>query len=598
MRMRETALPTSGHFGGSILPLGNQETLYRFFVFATLASLVTIVPVSRTLARTLNMVSSAEAAPFPLRTAPSTNTPTTESVFDCSKILNGEFDPTAAVVLDHHRPNSQVTEMVAALSRDVIGQDRPVEALANALEISLAQLEDPNLPVGRYLFAGPTGVGKTQLAKALVKHLGGDPNTHLIRIDAGEYQSGSEISKLIGASATYVGYGDKPKLHPDNLKKAEIKIRLPNGKEKNVFVVLVDEIEKAADQVFKLLLGILDSGRLTLGDNTEVKFSNAIVIATSNLGATEVNALIDAKREALNQTTSEIVTREEADLTGRHDEDLRQAIDLTYRQTFEKRYPPEFLNRWQEIIRFYHLSHPEFMEITHKELAELQRHIYERVDTKFGLVVSGSARERFVLKGTDFKNGARELKRTMERFLRNRLARLLVTGQVKEGDIIHVDINGAEDFVFRRVATGLDRVTLARFGEEAYPGHNLAQVQFDKIDEDSADPNQDGENGVSKQNYVSALQTDTRALKKLWISLKGPEPKQVTKRIMSNQTAEFIVRYLYMDELLLEVEMSTLSGNLKVSVKAGIPNALKDHFREEALDHLKSEDIQKLLEAK
>ena len=291
----------------------------------------------------------------------------------------------------------------------VIGQEDAVAAVANAVRRSRSGLQDPQRPIGSFLFLGPTGVGKTELCKTLAAVLFNDP-TAIVRIDMSEYMERHSVSRLIGAPPGYVGYEEGGKL-------TEAVRRRPYS------VILLDEMEKAHNDVFNILLQVLDDGRLTDNQGRTVDFSNTIVIMTSNVGS-----------QLIHRITSE----------GGDEEELREGIQAALRA----RFLPEFLNRIDEIIEFHPLTSAQIRQIVDLQIDDLAR----RVDEKgIDLVVTEAARDYIAAEGFDPTYGARPLKRMIQRHLENEIASNLLREECHDGDAIKVHVVDGE-FLFSKIS--------------------------------------------------------------------------------------------------------------------------------------------------
>jgi ATP-dependent Clp protease ATP-binding subunit ClpB len=285
------------------------------------------------------------------------------------------------------------------LHRRVVGQDEAVNAVANAIRRSRAGLADPNRPIGSFLFLGPTGVGKTELARALAEYLFDDERA-IVRVDMSEYQERHTVSRLVGAPPGYVGYEEGGQL-------TEAVRRRPYS------VVLLDEMEKAHGDVFNILLQLLDDGRLTDGQGRTVDFRNAIVIMTSNLGS----AVFQDPQVAPEKRKDEILA------------DVRAA------------FRPEFVNRIDEIVVFEPLTREDIATIVDLQVELLQRRLDER---KLSLELTDAARELIANEGYDPAFGARPLKRLIQREIQDPLAMKLLGGEIHDGDRVIVDAEGGE----------------------------------------------------------------------------------------------------------------------------------------------------------
>ena len=301
-----------------------------------------------------------------------------------------------------------------ALHKRVIGQGEAVMAVAEAVVRARSGLKDPNRPIGSFLFLGPTGVGKTELARALAEVLFDDERA-MIRIDMSEYQEKHTVSRLIGAPPGYVGYDEGGQL-------TEAVRRRPYS------VVLFDEIEKAHHDVFNALLQVLDDGRLTDGQGRTVDFKNVIVIMTSNIGSHRILEYRGA-------------------FEGEGYRRMKEAVLDELRHHFR----PEFLNRLDEIIVFHALSEQDLKKIVEIQLAGLRARLEER---HINLELTDEARTRLVRQGYDPNYGARPLKRAIQREIETPLAKRLIAGEVRDGQTVLVDVNSEGDGLTFRVEAG------------------------------------------------------------------------------------------------------------------------------------------------
>ncbi|HXW05440.1 MAG TPA: ATP-dependent chaperone ClpB [Vicinamibacterales bacterium] len=306
----------------------------------------------------------------------------------------------------------KLLRMEERLHLRVVGQEEAIRAVANAIRRARAGLQDPNRPLGSFVFLGPTGVGKTELARALAEFLFDDEHA-MIRIDMSEYQEKHTVSRLIGAPPGYVGYEEAGQL-------TEAVRRRPYS------VVLFDEIEKAHGEVLNVLLQLLDDGRLTDGKGRTVDFKNTVVIMTSNVGS-----------HFIAEAATRAAGLEARDAELRLDEQTRRLVLDELRERFR----PEFLNRIDEIIVFHPLSRAQLRSIVDIQLAGLMKRLEER---KIRVELTERARDLLIEEGYDPIYGARPLKRAIQRRVLDPLAMRVLQGDFREGDLIRVDAAGGE----------------------------------------------------------------------------------------------------------------------------------------------------------
>ncbi len=324
-----------------------------------------------------------------------------------ARMLKEEVDAEdVAVIVSKwtHIPVSKLMEaevqkllsMEDRLRERVVGQELALQAVSDAIRRSRAGLQDPNRPLASFIFLGPTGVGKTELARALAEFLFDDERA-LVRIDMSEYMEKHSVSRLIGAPPGYVGYEEGGQL-------TESVRRRPYS------VVLFDEIEKAAPEVFNVLLQILDDGRLTDGQGRTVDFKNTVIIMTSNVGTAWLH-----------------------EFDGMDEDDIQRIVRQRLR---EEGFRPEFINRIDEVVVFHQITRDQMMNIVDIQVNRLRPRLAERHIT---LHLSGAARELLANMGYDPQFGARPLKRVIQREVENRIARAILDGTVRDGDTVEID---------------------------------------------------------------------------------------------------------------------------------------------------------------
>jgi len=355
--------------------------------------------------------------------------------------LNATLDPT--------QRSNDAREFETALRRKIVGQDPAVDKVAEIYQMFLAGLNPPGRPVGNLLFLGPTGSGKTRVVEATAEALYDDPRA-CIKIDCAEFQHSHEIAKLIGSPPGYLGHRET---HP--LLTQEALNQWHNEKIK-LSILLFDEIEKASDALWQLLLGILDKATLTLGDNRRVDLSQCVIILTSNLGACEVNELINGSMGF-------------AQKPAHMDAGLDDKINRTAVEAARRKFSPEFMNRIDKVVVFHMLRVEHLQQILEIELGMVQQRILQAAgDHQFVFSCTTPAKQFLLHEGTDLKYGARHLKRAIEKNLVFPLANLVATGQVKLGDFIRVDLDGSGKLIFIKEAEGaLVPVLLDRYGSLA-----------------------------------------------------------------------------------------------------------------------------------
>jgi ATP-dependent Clp protease ATP-binding subunit ClpA len=340
---------------------------------------------------------------------------------------SSEGGPMIAVTaLDATRTGTEAEDLAEKLRSRVVGQDEAIQHIVRTYQTYLAGLSPAGRPIGNFLFLGPTGSGKTRLVEATAECLLGD-RCAVIKIDCAEFQHSHEIAKLIGSPPGYLGHRET---HPALSQEALNQYHTESVK---LSVVLFDEIEKASDALWNLLLGILDKATLTLGDNRRVDFSQAMIFMTSNLGAAEMNAMLRPKLGFASMET------ERRHAIGAIDPKLSDKMSHAGLEAARRKFAPEFMNRIDKTVIFHPLGAGELRRILQIELDEVQERIEKtRADKRFLISMSDSARDFLLMEGTDVRYGARPLKRAIERLLVQPLSNLIATGQIRQSDCIRV----------------------------------------------------------------------------------------------------------------------------------------------------------------
>jgi ATP-dependent Clp protease ATP-binding subunit ClpB len=353
--------------------------------------------------------------------------------------------------LDPSRRSSDALDFESALRRKIVGQDAAIDKVVEIYQMFLASLNAPGRPLGNLLFLGPTGSGKTRVVEAMAEALFGDPRA-VIKIDCAEFQHSHEIAKLIGSPPGYLGHRET---HPLLTQEA---LNQWHTDKRKLTLLLFDEIEKASDALWQLLLGILDKATLTLGDNRRVDLSQCLIVMTSNLGAGEMSDILTGGLGFAKSKNSERVV----------DTRLDEKITRTAQEAARRKFSPEFMNRIDKMVVFKTLK-PEHLEhILEIELGMVQQRILQATgNQQFVFSCTSPVKKFLLLEGTDPKYGARHLKRSIEKNIVFPLANLVATGQIKLGDFIRIDMKDSR-LTFTKEAEGaLVPVLLERYGDSS-----------------------------------------------------------------------------------------------------------------------------------
>src|SRR5881275_1164027 len=355
--------------------------------------------------------------------------------------LNAALDPT--------RRGSEADDFERNLRRRIVGQDDAILKMTEIYQMFLAGLNPPGRPVGNLLFLGPTGSGKTRVVEAVAETLFGEQRA-CIKIDCAEFQHSHEIAKLIGSPPGYLGHREThPLLTQEALNQWHTeKLRLS--------LLLFDEIEKASDSLWQLLLGILDKATLTLGDNRRVDLSQCIIIMTSNLGASEMSGLVEG---GLGFAPKPNVV----------DDGLDDKINRTAVEAARRKFTPEFMNRIDKVVVFKTLRSEHLEQILEIELGMVQQRVLQATgNAQFVFSCTPKVKKFLLQEGTDARYGARHLKRAIERHLVFPLANLVATGQIRLGDFVRVDLSPEGSLTFVKEAEGaMVPILMERYGAAA-----------------------------------------------------------------------------------------------------------------------------------
>jgi ATP-dependent Clp protease ATP-binding subunit ClpB len=321
--------------------------------------------------------------------------------------------------LDPSIRSSETKDFQGALRSKIVGQEEGVQALVDLYQVFCAGLNSPGRPVGNLLFLGPTGSGKTRIVEAAAEILFGDSRA-VIKVDCAEFQHSHEIAKLIGSPPGYLGHREThPLITQEELAKSHTeKLKLS--------FLLFDEIEKASDALWQLLLGMLDKATLTLGDNRRVDLSQTVIYLTSNLGGGEITELMNGGMG--------FVQPQDIPAAG-----LDQKVERTAVEAARRKFSPEFMNRLDKVVVFHPLRREQLEEVLDIELGQVQQRVLETAKGQFLFRVTGAGKEFLLKEGTDQRYGARHLKRAIERHVVYPLANLLATEQIHLGDLLCID---------------------------------------------------------------------------------------------------------------------------------------------------------------
>ena len=338
--------------------------------------------------------------------------------------------------LDPARRSLESQDFEAGIRRKIVGQDEAVQAVVDLYQVFRAGLNSPGRPVGNLLFLGPTGAGKTRVVEATAEVLFGDPHA-VLKIDCAEFQHSHEIAKLIGSPPGYLGHRET---HPLITREALAQYHTEKLK---ISFLLFDEIEKASDALWQLLLGILDKATLTLGDNRRVDLSQTMIFMTSNLGGGEITELMTGGMGFAPTVPADARPR------------LDEKVEKSATGAAKRKFAPEFMNRIDKTVVFRPLRSEQLEQILEIELAMIQQRVLDTARGRFLFRIKPAAKDFLLREGTNMKYGARHLKRAIERHLVYPLASLLATQQVCLGDVISIDYSAFENaLTFEKEAEG------------------------------------------------------------------------------------------------------------------------------------------------
>ena len=340
---------------------------------------------------------------------------------------------TSTIALDPTRRSADATKFEMALRRRIVGQNHAIEALVEIYQMFLAGLNAPARPIGNLLFLGPTGSGKTRVVEAMAEALF-DNSRAFLKIDCAEFQHSHEIAKLIGSPPGYLGHKETHAL------LAQERLDQWHTPKLKLSILLFDEIEKASDSLWQLLLGILDKGVLTLGDNRQVDLSRCLIVMTSNLGASEMSKLAEGGF-GFSRANSCI------------EDFIDDRLNRTAVEAARRKFAPEFMNRIDKVVVFKTLGPEQLREILEIELGMVTQRILNAFAGKeFVFYCTQQVKDLLLDQGTDAKYGARHLKRVIEKTVVLPLANLASSAQIGLGDCIRIDLGPQGSFTFTKDA--------------------------------------------------------------------------------------------------------------------------------------------------
>src|SRR5215467_6623573 len=327
--------------------------------------------------------------------------------------------------LDPSKRSTDTIDFHSSLRSKIVGQEEAVQAVVDLYQVFRAGLNSPGRPVGNLLFLGPTGSGKTRIVEAAAEILFGDARA-VINVDCAEFQHSHEIAKLIGSPPGYLGHREThPLITQEELAKCHTdKLKLS--------FLLFDEIEKASDALWQLLLGMLDKATLTLGDNRRVDLSQTVIFMTSNLGGGEITELMTGGMGFIQPKDKPVAG-------------LDEKVERTAVEAARRKFSPEFMNRLDKVVVFHQLHRQQLEQVLDIELTMVQQRVLETAKGQFLFRITEEGREFLLQEGTDQRYGARHLKRAIERYVVFPMANLLATEQVHCGDLICIDWNRPEN---------------------------------------------------------------------------------------------------------------------------------------------------------
>ena len=327
--------------------------------------------------------------------------------------------------LDPSIRSNDTRDFHQALKAKIVGQEEGVQALVDLYQVFCAGLNSPGRPVGNLLFLGPTGSGKTRIVEAAAEILFGDARS-VIKVDCAEFQHSHEIAKLIGSPPGYLGHRET---HPLITQEA---LAASHTDKLKLSFLLFDEIEKASDALWQLLLGMLDKATLTLGDNRRVDLSQTVIFMTSNLGGGEITELMAGGYGFIKSDDKPKAN-------------LDQKVERTAVEAARRKFSPEFINRLDKVVVFHPLQRTQLEQVLDIELSMVQQRVLETARGQFLFRVTESGRDFLLQEGTDQRYGARHLKRAIERHVVYPMANLLATDQVHSGDLVCIDWSRDDD---------------------------------------------------------------------------------------------------------------------------------------------------------
>ncbi len=443
------------------------------------------------------------------------------------------------IVAEGARPK-EIQQIADEAKRYVIGQDEAIDLIVDTLSIARAGMNDPKKPFTSVLVLGPTGVGKTETVKAMVKAMGGDFQKNVIRLDGANFGGGHEGSALTGTAPGYAGYGEATRLDPQSVEKTKFSAPFLKGSNRKVGWLLFDELEKASRKIDNTFLPLLDEGYIEDLKGQKTDFREHIVFMTSNAGATKVAEAVHERQKQLDSEFGVGIR----DATGRNDAQFAAEVREIYMKALsEAGLTPEFRNRFDAIVVYYHLGREQNLKILEKELAMIQQTILLKAGAKVLLKVTDTAKIELVRQGMDLFNGARNLQRSLKKLVRKPISEFINMDRIQDGDRLVLDFENGSGFQWSKESTGMNAAMLAADAAHEYPGFGLDRVSTLDVSNDLE--------GSRPQEWTYHEAT----LKNLW--------SRITMQPLKLEGTETMIKFFRVDSLIYKMKRTEHSSAVR-----------------------------------